>query len=139
MVVIFDHHEELTALLRRVVTSGTGRGADTGTFVAGKTRHLRAPRCGAARMAHPRDRTRRAPLGTTARDLLRARTTSLKAADTLAGACPAETALTALGRMTQMRARLFAVRQATTAIHPALTQFYEALDQGQKVRFAGMH
>ena len=66
-------------------------------------------------------------------------TTSLKAADTLAGACPAETALTPLGRMTQMRARLSAVHQATTAIHPALTQFYEALDQGQKVRFAGMH
>jgi hypothetical protein len=37
--------------------------------------------------------------------------------------------------MTQMRARLFAVRQATTAIHPALTQFYDALDEGQKVRF----
>jgi hypothetical protein len=30
------------------------------------------------------------------------------------------------------------VRQATTAIHPALTQFYEALDQGQKVRFAAV-
>ena len=65
-------------------------------------------------------------------------TLSLKAADTLAGACPAENALTPLGRLTQMRARLLAVRQATTAIHPALTQFYEALDQGQKVRFAAM-
>jgi LTXXQ motif family protein len=63
---------------------------------------------------------------------------SLKAADTLAGACPAETALTPPGRMKQIRARLAAVRQATTAIRPALTQFYEALDQGQKVRFAGM-
>ena len=31
------HREELTGLLRRVVTSGTGRGADTGGFVAGKT------------------------------------------------------------------------------------------------------
>jgi len=65
-------------------------------------------------------------------------TLSLKAADTLAGACPAENALTPLGRLMQMRARLLAVRQATTAIHPALTQFYEALDQGQKVRFAAM-
>jgi hypothetical protein len=65
-------------------------------------------------------------------------TLSLKAADTLAGACPAENALTPLGRLTQMRARLLAVRQATTAIHPALTQFYEALDQGQKVRFAAV-
>ena len=65
-------------------------------------------------------------------------TLSLKAADTLAGACPAENALTPLGRLTQMRARLLTVRQATTAIHPALTQFYEALDPGQKVRFAAM-
>jgi hypothetical protein len=30
------------------------------------------------------------------------------------------------------------VRQATVAIRPTLTQFYEALDEGQKVRFAGM-
>jgi hypothetical protein len=65
-------------------------------------------------------------------------TSSLKAADTLAGACPAETTLTPPGRLTQMRARLLAVRQATTAIRPALTQFYEALDQGQKFRFAAM-
>jgi hypothetical protein len=36
------------------------------------------------------------------------------------------------------RARLAAVRQATAAIRPALTQFYETLDQGQKVQFAGM-
>jgi len=64
--------------------------------------------------------------------------TSLKAADTLAGACPAEIALTPPGRMSELRARLSAVRKATIAIHPALTQFYEALDQGQKVRFAGM-
>jgi hypothetical protein len=63
---------------------------------------------------------------------------SLKVADTLAGACPAETALTPPGRMALMRARLAAVRQATVAIRPTLTQFYEALDEGQKVRFAGM-
>jgi len=65
-------------------------------------------------------------------------TSSLKAADTLAGACPAETALTPVGRMASLRARLAAVRAATAAIRPALTRFYEALDQGQKVRFAGM-
>ena len=65
-------------------------------------------------------------------------TSSLKAADTLANACPADNALTPLGRLTQMRARLLSVRQAMTAIHPALTQFYEALDPGQKVRFAAM-
>ena len=65
-------------------------------------------------------------------------TSSLKVADTLAGACPAETALTPPARMALLRARLAAVRQATAAIRPALTQFYEALDQGQKVQFAGM-
>ncbi|ANW00909.1 PBP1A family penicillin-binding protein [Bradyrhizobium icense] len=32
-----EHHHELTALLRRVVTSGTGRSADSSGFVAGKT------------------------------------------------------------------------------------------------------
>ncbi len=65
-------------------------------------------------------------------------TASLKAADTLGGACPAESALTPVGRMDAMRKRLAAVRAATAAIRPALTHFYEALDQGQKVRFAGM-
>jgi LTXXQ motif family protein len=63
---------------------------------------------------------------------------SLKAADTLASACPAESALTPVGRMDAMRQRLAAVRAATAAIRPALVHFYEALDQGQKVRFAGM-
>jgi hypothetical protein len=65
-------------------------------------------------------------------------TASLKAADTLASACPAESALTPVGRMDAMRQRLAAVRAATAAIRPALMHFYEALDQGQKVRFAGM-
>ena len=65
-------------------------------------------------------------------------TASLKAADTLASACPSETALTPVGRMEAMRKRLAAVRAATAAIRPALARFYEALDQGQKVRFAGM-
>src|SRR5262245_11861480 len=65
-------------------------------------------------------------------------TSSLKAADTLADACPAETALTPVVRMATLRARLAAVRAATAAIRPALARFYESLDQGQKVRFAGM-
>lgn len=63
---------------------------------------------------------------------------SLKVADTLAGACPANTALTPPARMALLRARLLAVREATAAIRPALTQFYEALDQGQKAYFAEM-
>jgi hypothetical protein len=65
-------------------------------------------------------------------------TSSLKAADTLASACPSEAALTPVGRMEAMRERLSAVRAATAAIRPALFHFYEALDQGQKLRFAGM-
>jgi LTXXQ motif family protein len=63
-------------------------------------------------------------------------TSSLEAADTLAGACPAETALTPVARMATLRARLAAVRAAIAAIRPALARFYESLDQGQKVRFA---
>jgi hypothetical protein len=40
--------------------------------------------------------------------------------------------------METKRKRLAAVRAATAAIRPALMRFYETLDQGQKVRFAGM-
>jgi hypothetical protein len=65
-------------------------------------------------------------------------TSSLKAADTLGNACPGEAALTPVGRMQAMRQRLAAVRAATAAIRPALLHFYEALDQGQQQRFAGM-
>jgi hypothetical protein len=65
-------------------------------------------------------------------------TASLKAADTLSSACPAEAALTPVGRMQAMRQRLSAVRAATAAIRPALLHFYDALDQGQQQRFAGM-
>jgi len=65
-------------------------------------------------------------------------TASLKAADTLDSACSAEAALTPVGRMETMRKRLAAVRAATATIRPALMHFYEVLDQGQKVRFAGM-
>jgi hypothetical protein len=65
-------------------------------------------------------------------------TASLKAANTLVTACPAATAITPARRMEVMVARLAAVRAAIAAIQPALTGFYEALDQGQKMRFAGM-
>ena len=66
-------------------------------------------------------------------------TTSLKAAETLSSACPAEVALTPTGRMVTLRARLAAVRVAAASIRPALTRFYDALDQGQKLRFANMN
>jgi hypothetical protein len=54
-------------------------------------------------------------------------TASLKAADTLSSACPADASLTPVGRMETMRKRLAAVRAATAAIRPALARFYEAL------------
>jgi hypothetical protein len=45
--------------------------------------------------------------------------------------CPAETALTCPAAW-RRGARLAAVRGAAATIRPALVQFYEALDQGQK-------
>lgn len=65
-------------------------------------------------------------------------TASLKAADTLTSTCPAETALTPAGRIDLLRKRLAAVQEATVAIRPALLRFFGALDQQQKVRFAGL-
>jgi len=65
-------------------------------------------------------------------------TSSLKAAEALARSCPAETALTPVGRMATLRVRLAAVLEAAAAIRPALTRFYGALDQEQRVRFATM-
>jgi LTXXQ motif family protein len=64
---------------------------------------------------------------------------ALKAADTLGGACPADTALTPLRRMELVRARLAAVRGATSAIRPALMRFHDALDGAQQQRFAQMN
>jgi hypothetical protein len=40
--------------------------------------------------------------------------------------------------MAMISVRLAAVRQAINAIHPALTQFYDVLDQEQRIRFAAM-
>ena len=57
-------------------------------------------------------------------------TNSLKVAETLSFTSPVETAITPPARMAEMRARLSAVRQATNAIRPTFTQFYDALDQG---------
>jgi hypothetical protein len=65
-------------------------------------------------------------------------TASLNAADTLASACPAETALTPVGRMETMCKRLAAVRAATAAIRPRAGAPHEALGSGAELRFAGM-
>jgi hypothetical protein len=64
---------------------------------------------------------------------------SLRAAEMLAGSCPAETALTPVGRMATLRARLDAVQAATALIRPMFTHFYDSLDEAQKMRFAGMN
>ena len=64
---------------------------------------------------------------------------SLRAADMLVGACPAETALTPVGRMATLRTRLEAARAATAAIRPAFAHFFDSLDQAQQVRFAPMN
>jgi len=66
-------------------------------------------------------------------------TASLKAADTLANSCPSDTALTPVRRMDAMRKRLAAVREAAVSIRPTLVRFHEALDNGQKIRFAAMN
>ena len=65
-------------------------------------------------------------------------TTSLKTADTLASTCPADTAITPARRIELLRQRLAAVREATVAIRPALLRFLGALDEQQKIRFAGL-
>ncbi len=63
-------------------------------------------------------------------------TASLKAADALA--CPAETALTPVGQLDIMRARLGVVRAVISRIRPALLHFNEALDHAQQRRFVQM-
>jgi hypothetical protein len=57
------------------------------------------------------------------------------AADTIAESCPKDVALTPIGRLDEVRKKLAAVRQLTTIIRPALTRFYELLDDRQKPRF----
>lgn len=57
------------------------------------------------------------------------------AADIIAESCPKDAALTPTGRLDEVRRKLDAVRQLTTTIRPALTHFYELLDDRQKPRF----
>jgi hypothetical protein len=57
------------------------------------------------------------------------------AADVIAESCPKDAALTPTGRLDEVRKKLDAVRQLTTTIRPALTHFYELLDDRQKPRF----
>ena len=61
---------------------------------------------------------------------------SLRSADSLT--CSAETALTPVGRLDLMRARLSAIGAAVDGIRPPLLHFYETLDSAQQLRFAQM-
>ena len=47
-------------------------------------------------------------------------------------------ALTPTRRLEVLRQRLAALQQATVVLRPALLRFFGALDQQQKVRFAGL-
>jgi hypothetical protein len=58
-----------------------------------------------------------------------------QAADMIAESCPKDAALTPTGRLDEVRKKLDAVRQLTTIVRPALTRFYELLDDRQKPRF----
>jgi hypothetical protein len=64
---------------------------------------------------------------------------SLKVADTLASSCPADDALTPARRLEVLGQRLAALRQAAIGLRPAVQRFFGALDQQQKVRFAGLN
>ena len=64
---------------------------------------------------------------------------SLRAAEKLSASCPHGEALTPVRRMALLRASLSAVLDAIATIELTLTRFYQALDEGQRVRFAGMH
>jgi len=65
---------------------------------------------------------------------------SNQAADALAKSCPAaDKSLTPVGRLRMMRKRLETVGQAIQAVRPALGQFYETLNEQQKLRFAVMN
>jgi hypothetical protein len=93
---------------------------------------------GAARLAGARDRARRALELHAARRVLRARHRLAQGRRHARKRLPRRERAHPGRPHDAMRQRLAAVRAATAAIRPALVHFYEALDQGQKVRFAGM-
>jgi hypothetical protein len=58
-----------------------------------------------------------------------------KSIDILRSACPTDLPSTPLGRLTDMRQRLEAMRQAVRTVRPALDRFYQSLSDEQKERF----
>jgi hypothetical protein len=61
-----------------------------------------------------------------------------KAADTLAAACPTDTAMTPVGRLEAMEKRLDAMIEAANTVRPPLEDFYAQLSAEQKARFNRM-
>jgi hypothetical protein len=58
-----------------------------------------------------------------------------QAVDILNGACPTSTAATPVGRLEMMQKRLEAMIEAANSVHPALQDFYAALNDEQKAKF----
>jgi LTXXQ motif family protein len=63
---------------------------------------------------------------------------SLKAAQTIKAACPADIALTAPGRLTNMQQRIEAMITAVTTVQPSLKKFYDLLSDEQKAKLAAL-
>jgi len=59
---------------------------------------------------------------------------SIKAAQTIKAACPADYALTPTGRLAAMEQRLQGIRQAIDIVRPPLEAFYNTLSDEQKAR-----
>jgi hypothetical protein len=57
------------------------------------------------------------------------------AAETIRASCPAERPATGIDRFVAMQARLTAMIKAIETVQPALSKFYDMLDDDQKVRF----
>ena len=63
---------------------------------------------------------------------------SLKAAQTIKAACPADIALTAPGRLANMQQRIEAMITAVATVQPPLKKFYDLLSDEQKAKLAAL-
>jgi hypothetical protein len=63
---------------------------------------------------------------------------ALQAADYLKASCPQAAALTPIGRLDAMLARLQATLNASRSVHAPLIKFYDSLSDEQKARFNGL-
>jgi hypothetical protein len=63
---------------------------------------------------------------------------SISAATTIKSSCPAQTPMTVPERLEAAQVRLRSLQDAVLTVAPALTGFYQSLDEGQRVRFKQM-